>query len=55
MWNNSYDITAGELKEIMDLIETGGYECTRFEPGETLHIVLVNKNCNVRVFEFVKC
>lgn len=56
MWNDSYDITAAELKEIMNLIETGGYECTIFEPGETLYIVLANVEANaVKKFEFTKC
>lgn len=59
MWNESYDITANELSQIMELCRDG-YVCTKYEPGETLFIVFEKENANgdlidTKEFEFTKC
>lgn len=59
MWNDSYDITANELQRIMEATRNG-YDCMRYEPDETLNILLEKEDENGDVidtiaFEFVKC
>lgn len=59
MWNSSYDITANELQQIMEAT-LNGYDCMKYEPDETLCIVLEKEDENGDVidtmtFEFVKC
>ena len=60
MWNSSYDITANELSQIMELCRHGEWICTRFEPEETLYILFLKADENGEVidrkeFEFTKC
>lgn len=60
MWNDSYDITANELSQIMELCRHGSWICTRFEPKETLYILFLKADEDGEVidrkeFEFVKC
>ncbi len=59
MWNSSYNITANELQQIMEATRNG-YDCIKYEPDETLSIVLEKENENGDVidrkeFEFVRC
>ena len=59
MWNDSYNITANELSQIMETTRNG-YYCTVFEPDETLNIRLEKEDENGDVidtmaFEFVIC
>lgn len=48
-----YSITDKELWEIMTLM-LNGYECEKFEPGETLYVKCVKENL-VQEYEFVRC
>lgn len=61
MWNDSYDIMPDELSQIMDMCRKN-WICTRFEPGETLYILLcrvdeddIENIVDKKEFEFVKC
>ena len=51
MWNNSYDITANELQQIMELCRDSSWICTRFEPDETLYILFLKVDENEEVID----
>ena len=52
MWNDCYNITANELQRIMEATRNG-YDCVKYEPDETLYIVLEKEDENGDVIDTI--